>query len=461
LISKRWWLALAGAAICASVVFGYAFRWRWTGLIFDSAEGTRYKTAWDWLDLLIVPVALAALGFWFNSREKRTERERAVAVARSEALQSYLDRMSNLILDSNLLSSTEGSPERGVARSRTLTAASQLDSDGRGVVLQFLYEARLIGFLGESDPITGERERFFPIVRLLGADFRGANADGINLEGADLRGINMTGASLRGTRLGSAVLNGAKLREVDLRSGPPLYAASFTMSTDLNDANLRGADLTNANLDAILGDANLEYAKLKGANFGRSYISGTKLRGAELEGTNLRDVEEFDLGQLAFAGTLEGATLPGGSKGSQPHKLDLEISERSHMSGTGEPLQIAARVRAILNILPAGGADYLVGMTSYFKHEDDGQERPGLLVSSESNDERYVSDSNDSFTSTLRTGADTEATGLIDVPVRSLDYMRHRSVQLSCSVMLDARGVVRSASLRCVTVTEVGPRTGR
>jgi uncharacterized protein HemX len=79
------------------------------------------KPLWDWLQLLIVPLVLAAIGFWFtasqearqqqiedqraqqaqNIENKRAQAERELAEQRAqdEALQAYLDQMSTLILD--------------------------------------------------------------------------------------------------------------------------------------------------------------------------------------------------------------------------------------------------------------------------------------------------------------------------------------------------------------------------
>jgi hypothetical protein len=46
------------------VVGGYAFGWEWTGF--------SKRKLWDWLQLLVIPVVLAAGGFWFNTSPTRT-----------------------------------------------------------------------------------------------------------------------------------------------------------------------------------------------------------------------------------------------------------------------------------------------------------------------------------------------------------------------------------------------------
>jgi type VI protein secretion system component VasK len=91
---------------------------RWTGF--------RGKTVWDWMDLLIVPVALVGIGLVFtmlqDTRQQKIENQRAQQAqkienqraeaerelaeqrAQDEALQAYLDQMSQLILERKLLS---------------------------------------------------------------------------------------------------------------------------------------------------------------------------------------------------------------------------------------------------------------------------------------------------------------------------------------------------------------------
>ncbi len=74
-----------------------------------------------------------------------------------------------------------------------------------------------------------------------GADLSGANLRGTDLSDANLRGADLRGANLRGTYLSDANLSGANLRYANLR-----YAD--LSGTDLSDADLRGANLSDANL---------------------------------------------------------------------------------------------------------------------------------------------------------------------------------------------------------------------
>jgi hypothetical protein len=75
--------------------------------------GLKGKTLWDLLQLLIVPLMLVAIGFWFTTQQEarqqqledqRAELERAIEDQRAQqaTLQAYLDQMGTLLLDRDL-----------------------------------------------------------------------------------------------------------------------------------------------------------------------------------------------------------------------------------------------------------------------------------------------------------------------------------------------------------------------
>src|SRR5215212_2387379 len=245
----------------------------------QSRWGFRGKTVWNWLELLIVPLALAVIGLAFSvqqdARQQRVEnqraeaeRELAVQRAQDETLQAYLDQMSTLMLEKDLRNSDEDSEVRTLARARTLTVLKRLDASRRAEIMQFLLEADLVRRVGGSAPV-------------------------IELESAHLRDTslvvaNLSGAALKLARLSGAALYGADLSDADLRGA------------NLNIARLRGADLRNADLT----DANLRGADLRGA----------ELRGAVLREANLRDAKGVTKNELDQAESLEDATMPNGQK---------------------------------------------------------------------------------------------------------------------------------------------------
>ncbi len=183
---RRHWLqwssiSLLGIVILTILVGGYAFSWSWTG--FDK------KTFWDWMQLLIVPAALAIASFLFaraeHRREKAAEQQKAEAerqeseqktqweryfaeqqatterslaqwrleteikqkeeFQRETLLQAYFDRMEILLVEKALRHSELGAEVRMIARARTLTTLQRLDLERKTEVFWFLYESRLLG----------------------------------------------------------------------------------------------------------------------------------------------------------------------------------------------------------------------------------------------------------------------------------------------------------------------------
>jgi uncharacterized protein YjbI with pentapeptide repeats len=345
-------LAVLGAAtvVVAAVVvlIRVGQHYPWTGLgesvqpKSDDQEIHPRKTLWDWLQLFIVPLALAAIGLWFAAQQdahqqqiedKRAKSDRHIEEQRAQdaALQAYLDQMSQLMLEGNLRGSNEGSEVRILARARTRTVLGRLDGRRKGSVVQFLSEASLIN---KENPVVS-----LYAVRLRGADLSDVELHDANLSGAHLYDANLSGTNLSDANLIGVHLNGANLSFASLSSakvsGAHLNKADLSYA-DLSNANLRGTQLMEANLsDAILhdadmedgvalNDANLSNARLFGADLSGAYLIDTDLSGAYLFDTNLKDADLSGANlhgatgvteeQLAQAKHLEGATMPDGSK---------------------------------------------------------------------------------------------------------------------------------------------------
>jgi len=201
--------------------------------------GYRYGiTLWDWIKLLIVPVVIAGGGLWFNTQLRVRELHIANERAQDEALQAYLDQMSQLLTDKErpLRMAQPGDDLSAVARARTLTVLTRLDPTRKSSVLRFLYESRLI----IKDHV---------VVDLRKADLRNARLIDADLSGADLSEAYLDDASLFHTDLSGADLSGARLKGADFRYAR--YALSpddaSLFHTDLSGADLSGASLYRAN----------------------------------------------------------------------------------------------------------------------------------------------------------------------------------------------------------------------
>jgi uncharacterized protein YjbI with pentapeptide repeats len=322
--SAAWWqrikqhpvatvlISLSALLVVLVLLGGYKFNWDWTGFSGSNKSG---KTLWDWMQLLFIPVVLAAAGFWFNDRERKIEQQRVEADReisfdnqREAALKEYIDKLSELLLHENLCKSEPESETRKVARVGTLTVLPRLDSRRKRSVLQFLYEASLIN-------------KNTPIVDLQGVDFTDAFMEHIDLHGAMLYKVNLSGARLRGANLSEADLSDASLGvnytilSVD-KDGEPDQVK--TDRTYLGGANLSRAILRNTDLyGAYLNCANLSKAVLDGtdlsnSNLGEADLNEASLTGANLSNANLKGTK-VSPEQLDKAKSLKGATMPDGS----------------------------------------------------------------------------------------------------------------------------------------------------
>lgn len=201
-IIQNWWRKILAIIILILVILltGAGYIWLVTGR-WPDWTGFGTKTLWDLMELLIVPLVLAGGAYLLNesarkreqaAEEQTRQRERGIAEKRAEtelniasdnrqetALQTYLDKMTELLIKENLRESKQESEVIAVARARTLTVLRRLDKDRKGALLRFLYEANLIN----KDKI---------VINLSEADLTEADLRRANLSGANLSRANLT-----------------------------------------------------------------------------------------------------------------------------------------------------------------------------------------------------------------------------------------------------------------------------
>jgi hypothetical protein len=150
--------------------------------------------------------------------------------AQQEALQAYLAKMSELLLDKHLLE--ESNPygaARVTARAQTLTVLERMNARRKRTVMLFLREARLINRHATS---AGGTDYYANYVSLVGADLSGVDLVNVRLNSATRQDpVSLSSVNLTGAKLSGADLSGADLRRADLRGA------------DLRKANLSEADL--------------------------------------------------------------------------------------------------------------------------------------------------------------------------------------------------------------------------
>jgi hypothetical protein len=218
-------VAIVLVVVIALIIVGYRFDW--TGFNGNNKSG---KTLWDWMQLLIVPVALALIALLFNLSTTRNEQkiaaqryvndqQIALDKQKEDLLQTYLDRMSELLLKEQLGSSAVKPEVRNVARVRTLTVICQLDAYRNGYVFSFLHES---GLIDEGKSIINMTEADLAEVDLRRVNLRKVNLRGADLSDADLRGAILDEADLSGTNL-----TGAKVTEEQLETAKSLKGVTM------------------------------------------------------------------------------------------------------------------------------------------------------------------------------------------------------------------------------------------
>lgn len=183
--------------------------------------GFETKTYWDWMELLIIPLVLAIGAFFLQRSERAIERqaannraelERDIALdrQREEALQTYIDRMSELLLKEKLRT-TKKKEIRDVARTRTISIMRVLDTKRNDLVIQFLREAKLV--TDKNSILNGADMEKMSLSRLnlRGVFLQKANLREAHLERAHLTGAHLENADMTAANLGLAVLNEAYL----------------------------------------------------------------------------------------------------------------------------------------------------------------------------------------------------------------------------------------------------------
>jgi uncharacterized protein YjbI with pentapeptide repeats len=293
---------------------------------------------------VIGALTIAAVGYLFNIKQR--EREEAVQSLRAqdEALQQYLDQMSDLLVNQNLRYEPEGSKPkwyekytregsdifrpkgsiRDLAQARTIAVLLSLDKDHKRRPLKLVHELGLInkgnwvlelrnaGLDGADLSELTLHDAYLKCVDLRIADLKGADLEGCDLTLADLRGANLWRADLQGANLAQANflphderdperLNLHNLGKINL-SKERVHPRRLSLAHKLrllrawhtfHKVRWRAgrpvmSKLTVTNLrGAILTGADLRKAFLNSADLTGADLTGADLTGANLTGANL------------------------------------------------------------------------------------------------------------------------------------------------------------------------------
>lgn len=186
------------------------------------------RNAWDWIEVVGVPLAAVVVGGWFAvfaQRAGQYAREQGALDAeraRETTLREYLDRMSDLVLSHKLQECGENSPARALAQARTLGALRSLNGPRKGILVRFLHESKLI-------------ERNCPVIRLEGADLTNSDLSFSDLHGCDLGGANLRDADFLNADLGCANLGSSVADREQLIRALDLIGAAMPDGTEMSE----------------------------------------------------------------------------------------------------------------------------------------------------------------------------------------------------------------------------------
>lgn len=183
-------------------------------VFYGGGWGLAEKSFWDWMDLLVIPFALAVGAWWLKREERKQEQRAAIETDSRNLLATYFDRMEDLLLNHHLKDAKRGHEIAEIARARTLHALRSLDGVRKGHVIRFLVDSGLLA----------QRQKdgtYQSIIRLSYADLSHADLENVHLEGVNLwcanfEGANLKNAHLKGTNLPFAFFKNAKLDHADL-----------------------------------------------------------------------------------------------------------------------------------------------------------------------------------------------------------------------------------------------------
>jgi uncharacterized protein YjbI with pentapeptide repeats len=280
-------------------------------------------TFWHLVGALFIPLAGGLLVAWggFKFNQKQRERDEVIEnkQAQDNAIQAYLDQMSDLLVDRHLRSLPKGSDIHKLAEAKTVDILLGLDSERKRRPLKLVYGLGLINNrlhtaerdgapldvenLNPNNPDTGERDGALLDLENLSldhadltelslrdaclrfADLRGANLQGSDLSGADLSYADLRGANLTNTDLSAVNLSGANLLPYDEHEPARLSLHNLKDYALPSDNYLRS--LAKLQEERLQGLSSRLTRRVKNRLLRRKPVTFTNLTDAKLAGANL------------------------------------------------------------------------------------------------------------------------------------------------------------------------------
>jgi uncharacterized protein YjbI with pentapeptide repeats len=276
--------------------------------------GITGKSIWDLILLLgviAIPIVVVIASSMFseqlnqsNLRVTEQQHQTDIQIATNQqqdaTLATYLNAMTNLMLNDHLRQSKPSDEVRTVARAQTLTVLRRLDSDRKLIVLRFLFESSLLSIINMDDAeLSGIR--YINLRPREANDLKSLILQYADLTHADLENLQMEHGSLYDSNLSfstliNLIVSSSNLNNVNL-------SHAIVSNTDFSNSLFVGADLSSADLSNVI---------LRNTDLSNAILSGAELDNVDLSGAKVT------CKQLARAKSFKGSSMPDGSKPKLP-----------------------------------------------------------------------------------------------------------------------------------------------
>jgi len=288
------------------------YQFEWTGF------GGR--KAWDWLEIAIIPIVLGFLVIHFEKKQRESEiaieheregREKVLEEKRREReeyqanknraqmiFESYIDRMTSLILDYGLLQDRKDNNEDiEIAKTRTRSVMRTLDEQWRGEVVRFVIETK-IAILAKD---------IFHLTKFNGADLYKIDFKGMYLQNSDFSGCNLFRADFTAADTNFSIFENATLRTAVFKDSEA-FGCKF-VNTDIKNVNflnckISHSDFTNAFAENTRFSSKPAFyvdftsTNLQKSEFSKMEISDTSFENANLNKSTFNNVDFRDVSFL-------------------------------------------------------------------------------------------------------------------------------------------------------------------
>ncbi|WP_027268839.1 pentapeptide repeat-containing protein [Leptolyngbya sp. PCC 6406] len=297
------WLQLGGMVFSTVAILNLLIPHLFSGLIsfraillsFLNVDLDAYtllgKTAWEWMNLLLIPIVLSMGGFIARNILENKEREQRL----QEALKNYYSEISSIILNEKW--TTAGDAELNhqsayykkalaVVRAKTIALVRELDKERLSALLQFLGDSNiLINVPLENLDLSGVKLKNvdFSESCIKNVDFSGASLENISFCEASIQNVSFINSDLKNVNFSRANFKDIRFQFSDIKgvnfSGSRLNDISFEHSC-FSETNFSEAVLVQVLFIMLYGfkDVSFQKARLDKVSFDTNFLEDINFR---------------------------------------------------------------------------------------------------------------------------------------------------------------------------------------